>query len=73
MGWEWCRLSNIVQFINGDRGKNYPSKNDYIENGIPWINTVHILENGTLSTITMFYIPEEKYNDLTSGKILQGE
>ncbi len=73
MGWEWCRLSNIVQFINGDRGKNYPSKNDYIENGIPWINTGHILENGTLSTISMLYISEEKYNALNSGKIFQGD
>ena len=73
MGWEWCRLSNIVQFINGDRGKNYPSKNDYIVNGIPLINTGHILENGTLSTISMLYISEEKYNALNSGKIFQGD
>ena len=72
-GWEWCRLSNIVQFINGDRGKNYPSKSDYLPNGIPWINTGHILDEGTLTEKEMLFISQEKYDSLHSGKIAEND
>ena len=72
-GWEWCKLSNIVQFINGDRGKNYPSKSDYLPNGIPWINTGHILDEGTLTEKEMLFISQEKYDSLHSGKIAEND
>lgn len=72
-GWEWCRLSNIVQFINGDRGKNYPSKSDYLPNGIPWINTGHILDEGILTEKEMLFISQEKYDSLHSGKIAEND
>jgi type I restriction enzyme S subunit len=66
-------LGNIAQFINGDRGKNYPNKSEYVEKGIPWINTGHIKPNGTLSTAKMNYITKEKFNILRSGKIKDGD
>lgn len=46
--WKWVRLGAISQLINGDRGANYPNVNEYVPNGIPWINTGHIEPNGTV-------------------------
>lgn len=69
-GWEWCKFGELSQFINGDRGKNYPNKNEYVSNGIPWINTGHIELDGTLTTSDMNYITEEKYDSLRSGKVI---
>ncbi|HDV3212807.1 TPA: restriction endonuclease subunit S, partial [Escherichia coli] len=48
-GWEWCKFGLTSEFINGDRGSNYPNKNEYVSQGIPWINTGHIEKNGTLT------------------------
>ena len=63
-GWEWCRFGNVAYFLNGDRSANYPNKNEYVPQGIAWINTGHIEPNGYLSTSSMNYITEEKYNSL---------
>ena len=59
--------------INGDRGKNYPNRDEYVENGIPWINTGHIEPNGTLSSTTMNFITREKFETLRSGNIQKGD
>ena len=72
-GWEWCRFGNVAYFLNGDRSANYPNKNEYVPQGIAWINTGHIEPNGYLSTSSMNYITEEKYNSLSSGKIEKGD
>ena len=71
--WEWVRFSNVACFFNGDRSKNYPNKNEYVSQGIAWINTGHIESNGYLTTSRMNYITEEKYNSLSSGKIEKGD
>ena len=31
-------LNEVALFINGDRGKNYPSGSDFKDKGIPFIN-----------------------------------
>lgn len=72
-GWEWCKFGLISEFINGDRGNNYPNKNEYVVHGIPWINTGHIEKNGTLSITDMNFITEKKFNELRSGKIQSGD
>ncbi|ELH2922410.1 restriction endonuclease subunit S [Salmonella enterica] len=72
-GWEWCKFGLISEFINGDRGSNYPNKNEYVVHGIPWINTGHIEKNGALSITDMNFITEKKFNELRSGKIQSGD
>ncbi|OBU27970.1 type I restriction endonuclease subunit S [Photobacterium kishitanii] len=69
-GWEWCKFGELSQFINGDRGKNYPNKNEYVSDGVPWINTGHIQSDGTLTTSDMNFITEEKFDSLRSGKVI---
>lgn len=71
--WAWVRFSNVACFFNGDRSKNYPNKNEYVTQGVAWINTGHIEPNGYLTTSRMNYITEEKYNSLSSGKIEKGD
>lgn len=71
-GWTYKKLGEIATFINGDRGRNYPSQNDFVEDGIPFINAGH-LEKGFINFDSMNYIDEEKYEKLNSGKIIEGD
>ncbi|MFE8069870.1 restriction endonuclease subunit S [Marinobacteraceae bacterium S3BR75-40.1] len=66
-------LGDVCLFENGDRGKNYPKRSEYRSDGIPWINTGHINNDGTLSLDRMNYISYEKYESLRSGKVKSGD
>ena len=70
--WCWCYLHTISTLLNGDRGENYPSKKDYVERGIPFINA-GCLDNGYINYNIANYITEEKYNSLRAGKIKKGD
>ena len=67
------RLGNVSEFINGDRGKNYPNKVEYVQEGVPWINTGHIEPDGSLSLRWMHYLTREKFDSLRSGKVRPGD
>ena len=71
--WSWERLGNIAEFINGDRGKNYPNRNEYVNDGVAFINTGHIEPDGSLCLRTMNYITREKFDSLRSGKVQTGD
>jgi len=73
VGWVQKSLGDVCEFENGDRGKNYPNRNEYVESGIPWINTGHIQPDGTLSMEEMNFITREKFDSLRSGKIQSGD
>lgn len=68
-GWVDRTLGELCKFENGDRGKNYPNREEYVATGIPWINTGHIQPDGTLSQDEMNFISRAKFNSLRSGKI----
>jgi type I restriction enzyme, S subunit len=70
--WAWSRFSEIGLIINGDRGKNYPSRRHYVEEGIPFITAGH-LSDGKLSFTAMNYITESKFAALNNGKLLPGD
>ncbi len=72
-GWEWIKFGLSAEFINGDRSKNYPNKNEYVDEGVPWINTGHIEPNGYLTTKDMNYITRKKFDSLRSGKIQKAD
>lgn len=71
--WMWVRLGDISEFANGDRGKNYPNRSEYVSEGLPWINTGHIEPDGSLGQNGMHYITREKFNSLNGGKIRLGD
>ena len=60
-------LGELAQFVNGDRGKNYPSKSDFVDTGIPFINAGH-LKSGEVDFSEMNYIHADKFRKLGSGK-----
>lgn len=72
-GWVEKRLGAVCTLENGDRGKNYPQRSEYVESGIPWINTGHIQPDGTLSESEMNYISQTKFDSLRGGKIQPGD
>lgn len=71
--WSWVRLGNVAQLINGDRSKNYPNRNEYVEEGIAFINTGHIQPDGSLSLSGMHYLSRAKFDSLRAGKIQPGD
>ena len=70
--WTYKKLGEVASFINGDRGKNYPSQKDFVESGIPFINAGH-LNDGNIDFDSMNYINDEKYDSLNSGKVKEGD
>jgi len=72
-GWVEKKLGDVCEFENGDRGKNYPNRKEYVESGIPWINTGHICPDGSLSMEEMNFITRRKFDSLRSGKIQSGD
>jgi len=72
IGWVEKRLGEVCLFENGDRGKNYPSKSVLVDEGIPFVNAGHLVDD-RVSLAKMNYITEERYNLLGSGKFQQGD
>ncbi|MEG2868850.1 MAG: restriction endonuclease subunit S, partial [Terrisporobacter sp.] len=64
----YVELGEVCVFINGDRGKNYPSGKDFITEGVPFINAGHI-QNNNIDFKNMNYISREKFEILGSGKV----
>ena len=44
--WKAVKLGEICKFENGDRGKNYPGRKAFVEEGIPFINAGHLTSDG---------------------------
>ncbi len=65
-------LGSICEFENGDRGKNYPSRSDQVEEGVPFINA-GCLKDWGIDSDELNFITEERYNLLSSGKLKQND
>jgi type I restriction enzyme S subunit len=66
--WVEKKLGDVCEFENGDRGKNYPSRSKFIDQGIAFINAGH-LDCGVVNFKKMNYITEDNYNLLSRGKV----
>lgn len=70
--WVKVKLKNICQFINGDRSSNYPSPNEYVDDGIPFLGADSLC--GRYVDITQSKkITKEKYNSMGGAKIHEGD
>lgn len=66
--WTKVKLKNICQFINGDRSSNYPSPNEYVDNGIPFLGADSLC--GRYVDVTQSKkITKEKYHSMGGAKI----
>ncbi|MBR1290133.1 restriction endonuclease subunit S [Bradyrhizobium ottawaense] len=70
--WSIRKLGDICTFENGDRGKNYPSRSVFTTAGVPFINAGHLSANG-LAVTELDYIPRNRYDLLSNGKIRKGD
>ncbi len=74
-GWEEKKLGdkNLLEIIDGDRGKNYPKKSDFFEEGFClFMNTKNVRPDGFDFETTMF-INEKKDKALGNGKIRRND
>ena len=72
-GWMWVRLSQIWGVINGDRGKNYPSKSKLSNTGIPFISAINLDGRTVVEDDKLLCMTEEQYEKLGSGKLQKGD
>lgn len=74
-GWEDKKLGDkeLLEIIDGDRGKNYPSKNDFYDEGFClFMNTKNVRPDGFDFENTMF-ITEDKDKSLGKGKLKKND
>lgn len=65
--------NNLMSIIDGDRGKNYPKKKDFLTKGhCLFMNTKNVRPNGFVFSETMF-ITHEKDISMGKGKIQHGD
>lgn len=65
--WEESTVGSHTKMFNGDRGKNYPSSADYVQDGLPFVNAGDL--NGTTVSDNCAKISVEKYNQLGGAKL----
>ncbi|MBK6771241.1 MAG: restriction endonuclease subunit S [Ignavibacteria bacterium] len=74
-GWEDRRLgeSDLIEIIDGDRGKNYPTQKDFNDEGFClFINTKNVRPTGFEFNTTMF-ISEAKDKSMGKGKLRRND
>jgi type I restriction enzyme S subunit len=72
VSWPLVEFGEVATFINGDRGKNYPSKGSFIKEGVPFISAGN-LSGEELNSNSFNYISEERYNLLSNGKVKEND
>lgn len=67
--WEQRKLSDIVDVMDGDRGKNYPTEADFSEQGHTlFLNASNVTNQGFVFD-DMQFITEDKSNSMGNGKL----
>ena len=70
--WTRSKLKNTCRFINGDRSSNYPSPNEFIDEGIPFLGADSLSER-YVDTTQAKKISEQKYESMGGAKIQKGD
>lgn len=71
-GWLWTRADDLWDFENGDRSTNYPSKDQFVQRGVPFVNAGHLVD-GKVSMVTMNFISAASFAKLGGGKLRHGD
>lgn len=70
--WIWTVADHVWDFENGDRGKNYPSRDQLVDNGIPFVNAGHLVD-GRVNMSEMNFVTPEKFLQIGGGKLRKGD
>ncbi|WP_276784151.1 restriction endonuclease subunit S [Thalassolituus oleivorans] len=73
MSWPMVKLGDVCKLINGDRGKNYPSKDALFSEGIPFINAGNLQNDLSIKCSGANFISEERFDLLSNGKVQMGD
>jgi len=71
--WKWVSIGDISNIINGDRGKNYPSKDKLTRKGIPFISAINLDGTTVIEDEKLLCLTDEQYDKLGSGILEQGD
>lgn len=71
--WTWVRIANICSVLNGDRGKNYPSKDTLSKHGIPFISALNLNGKTVVADDNLLCMSEEQYQKLGNGRLNLGD
>lgn len=66
------KLAWVFTFHNGDRGASYPSREELVQDGVPFINAGH-LTGRSIDLSTMNYITDEKFSRMGGAKLHRGD
>ncbi len=70
---EYVRLQDIVEFTDGDRGKNYPKAEEFYDKGFClFLDTSNVSRDG-LNLETVHFISKDKDAKLNNGRIDKNE
>lgn len=74
VGWNVRKIKHVANFFNGDRGKNYPSGADLVDDGVIFLtsNNIRGIQLDCSPDISKF-ITEERYSLLGGAKIQKGD
>lgn len=68
--WQQRKLKDVLDVMDGDRGKNYPSSNDFLDNGHTlFLSASNVTKEGFQFTDNQF-ITENKSNSMGNGKVI---
>lgn len=70
--WEQRKLGDVCEFLNGDRGENYPVPSDFQENGIPFVGS-DALGYTEVNMEKVRFISNNKYKSMKGIKIQEGD
>ena len=59
--------------MNGDRGKNYPSKSKLSKAGIPFISALNLGGNTVVQDENLLCLSEEQFSSLRGGKLQKND
>jgi type I restriction enzyme, S subunit len=66
--WEVKRLKYVAELIDGDRSSTYPSEQDIVDTGIPFLSSKNIVGYKFYNE-NLRFISKEKFDALSRGKI----
>lgn len=72
--WKWVTFDQVLLLENGDRGKNYPSKDKLSEanTGYPFVSAIN-LRNGFIDFNNMRFMSLDQASKIRSGHIQKGD
>lgn len=72
LGAPMIRLGALASFHNGDRGASYPSRDEYVTDGVPFVNAGHLV-GGHVDMRDMNFLTEEKYESMGGAKLREDD